>query len=561
MAREGLKTWQIFLLSAAYSMCWALPNHAPPWMSFHADALASLVLLIGALVVFVRTKGVVYIDGISATVASCVFVIAAQYQFGLIDSFGVAWINALYVFGLFLALIIGRVWSRVDSFGALDFVFLSFFIGATISFLFQVHQVFDLAIFSDFILQGDSGRYSGNIGQPNQAASLFMLGILSCAWLCVRRYIKRNSAFFMAALFVVALVLAGSRTTIVNMVVIILLLFCYRKVKGVSELMFASFFLTGLYFLCLLFIPYLLVFFNAENGLTEIRPMVDSARISIWKGLFYAVLERPLFGYGWGQISHAQVSDALPALDIGGLVVQSHNLFLDIFLWNGLLFGSLVVFVFIYWFFHVLSRISDLNQILALLVLMVLLVHSMLEFPLHYAYFLFPAGVVLGALNQLVNIRAVRLSAGIGLLVLFISATSFFLTIRDYIIVENGFYDLRMVHNNISNVDSFDGERVIVLTHLRDYIVFARMPLERSHYVDGVQLGMLAISGFPSTLAMYKLSVLLAYLGRDAESQYWRERVCKLFNSSQCNYVNDEWERDFSQMKRGAAISRPVSNE
>ena len=68
-----------------------------------------------------------------------------------------------------------------------------------------------------------------------------------------------------------------------------------------------------------------------------------------------------------------------------------------------------------------------------------LFVHSMLEFPLHYAYFLLPAGLMAGAISQSSNAIAIKIPRLVVVLILAMSTAGYFVTVKDYAVVEGGF--------------------------------------------------------------------------------------------------------------------------
>ncbi|WP_228731742.1 Wzy polymerase domain-containing protein, partial [Acinetobacter sp. Colony158] len=100
-------------------------------------------------------------------------------------------------------------------------------------------------------------------------------------------------------------------------------------------------------------------------------------------------------GYGWGKTSLAQLTvfNLHPSHE---WVTSGHNVLLDIIVWNGLPLGLLIIAYMACWILWLNQKAKTLESIIALLMVGAILIHALLEFPLRYAYFLFPFGFLLG---------------------------------------------------------------------------------------------------------------------------------------------------------------------
>ena len=223
------------------------------------------------------------------------------------------------------------------------------------------------------------------------------------------------------------------------------------------------------------------------------------------------------------------------------MVVQSHNLFFDLVLWVGLPVGFILFGLFFLWAFKLLYKLNDIRVLLMVFFLLVLFVHSMLEFPLHYAYFLLPAGLMAGAISQLTDSLAIKLPRFMVLLVLVVSTVAYSVTVKDYFIVEKGFLGLRFKQNGIQGVEAFPSGDIMVLTHLRDYIVFTTIDPLLHHSETDINLGRKVISSFPSALGIYNFAAMLAFSGESQEAEFWLNRICKINNKSQCQIMEAYW--------------------
>jgi hypothetical protein len=119
----------------------------------------------------------------------------------------------------------------------------------------------------------------------------------------------------------------------------------------------------------------------------------------LWHALLDALTASPWIGYGWTQVNIAtQVAGAEHVMQRGTLN-ESHNLVLDLMLWNGIPIALAIVALLVWWFTRRLRRVTDAESWLMLAAVGAVFLHEMVEFPLQYAYFLMPVGLLMGALD------------------------------------------------------------------------------------------------------------------------------------------------------------------
>ncbi len=135
--------------------------------------------------------------------------------------------------------------------------------------------------------------------------------------------------------------------------------------------------------------------FFAEGGSAALRASFTDVRTDLWLSFIQAIAQKPWFGYGWGQVSIAQVAAAEmhPAI---GLAQYSHNLLLDLLIWNGIPIGLLFFAMISYLWVRVFAYAYTVKGFYSLCCFTVLLVHSLLEYPHAYSYFLLLAGFFIG---------------------------------------------------------------------------------------------------------------------------------------------------------------------
>jgi len=115
-----------------------------------------------------------------------------------------------------------------------------------------------------------------------------------------------------------------------------------------------------------------------------------------------AVEQAPWLGYGWRQTAVAQkvgadfVAGATPT-------DYAHSVILDVLLWLGIPMGLLALLLVAWWLLRAAWRIESSTQFLLVASALPVCIHSLVEFPFAYAYFLFPVGWMLSATSALQN--------------------------------------------------------------------------------------------------------------------------------------------------------------
>ena len=251
------------------------------------------------------------------------------------------------------------------------------------------------------------GRVGGNVGQPNQFADTMLWGLIALVPLArawrdkAGSRLARTGWVLLALLMMLGLVLTGSRTPFVALVLL--------AVWGVADRQLAR-----PLRIALVLAPVVAVLMSwgvhvladllhIEAGITDRSDASDvtSFRSEIWRQAIVLVKANPWFGVGWGGFNFAWTLTPFAARN-AGLVDNAHNLFLQLavelglplaLLMTGLLAASLVLAIRRTWR---LAGEAGLGARAALMIVVVMGLHSMLEYPLWYAYLLLPTAWAFG---------------------------------------------------------------------------------------------------------------------------------------------------------------------
>jgi len=122
----------------------------------------------------------------------------------------------------------------------------------------------------------------------------------------------------------------------------------------------------------------------------------SSGRFDLWWQTIIAILERPLFGWGYHQFTLAHM-DVIPTFDKVLIATYSHNAILDLACWFGLPVALIFIYFGVRWIVINLKNAPMLEAKFGMLFLVPFFIHALLEFPHVYLYFLVPVGLTIGS--------------------------------------------------------------------------------------------------------------------------------------------------------------------
>lgn len=243
----------------------------------------------------------------------------------------------------------------------------------------------------------------GNTAQPNHFANYLALGMISLGLLFVQNKLKAWQAAVLAAPLLFVMVLSGSRSSWLYLFWMLASAWWWQRGRIAYRplLHYAIGLLAGFVVMHLVVqIPWM----AGVNGTNTMERMFGDAggsggiRLALWQESWYIFTQFPLLGAGLGQFGwhHFNLDVAQHAPIISGLYNNAHNLLIQVAVEMGLagvvvLLGTVGLWV---WGQHQQPR--DLEHWWGYAILAVIGIHSMLEYPLWYAYFIGIAAIVLG---------------------------------------------------------------------------------------------------------------------------------------------------------------------
>ena len=398
-----------------FSLAWLVPSHFPPWVNFQSEFLAFLAIASLVCGFLCKKENALRVPAAALLVACVAIVPWVHFATGLVFFFGDAFIASYYLVGLAAAIAAAYSLSqsngnalKVEWFVSLAIALLAAALtSAMIGLLQWLSLTEELTI---WVVHTDSGeRILANLAQPNQLASLLILGILALAFLFEKAKVGYLGLLMGAGFMTAALVLTESRTGLLSGVFVVL--FLLQKQRGSLMKIRAGQVLAcmAVFVLASVFLPFINEALLMADG-RSIALSDQNGRGKIWQQTLYAIGQSPWWGYGWNQTPVAQ---AVGALQYPGHIAYSnaHNLVLDVLAWTGLPLGLSLTVLGAYWFCSRLVRVKKTSSVYAMAMLLPIAVHSMLEFPFAYAYFLLTVGLLIGVVEgSLAGVRSVALN-------------------------------------------------------------------------------------------------------------------------------------------------------
>jgi O-antigen ligase len=121
-----------------------------------------------------------------------------------------------------------------------------------------------------------------------------------------------------------------------------------------------------------------------------------ASRFTLWRNVLYLIAQKPWFGWGWGELDYAHFITLYPGARFCEILDNAHNLPLHLAVELGLPLALLVCGAGLWLAWRARPwREADATRQLAWSVLAVILLHSLLEYPLWYGAFQIAFGLSL----------------------------------------------------------------------------------------------------------------------------------------------------------------------
>ena len=281
-------------------------------------------------------------------------------------------------------------------------------------------QYFGASVALDpWVNQTRFGEAFANLRQRNQFASLTNIALAALIWWAATASVHLNAngrangrsqwlIMLVAGLLAIGNAASSSRTGLVQLFGLCALFGVWglwrRPVVHRVVLV-----VVVVYSLAALALPWLAGLDLSVHGIAA-RLRGDShacaSRITLWSNVLHLIAKKPLLGWGWGELDYAHYITLYDGPRFCEILDNAHNLPLQLAVELGMPLALLVCGGFVWWVLRQRPWAeADPNRQLAWSVLAVILVHSMLEYPLWYGPFQMAFALCLRMLWQPLKVK------------------------------------------------------------------------------------------------------------------------------------------------------------
>ena len=563
---DRLSKYVLLAAAAALGLCWLLPGHYWPWLSFQQELSAAVGALLIGLVILVRAAGIAW-SPLARWALACSTIPLLQWQFGLLRYHSDAILASLYVGGFALCIAAGATAVKTRSYDVLATILGALTFGAVVSVALALMQWQSVQPSYFFDTTQLGARAWANLGQPNHLASALAIGVCAILMAFSRQAISGSFSIVMLSWLGIGLVTTQSRTGYAFVLMLATGLLIFRRRASLPFSPLAVIASAALFFAAVDLWPAL----NATLDMTDApgllqRVTTGAYRLTHWQVIVDAILQKPWFGYGWTQVALAQHAAVAGYAATGEMLSNSHNIVLDLLVWNGVPIGAAIVGFAAWWFVRQFKACDSPERFFALAIVCALTLHAMVEFPLEYAYFLLPLGVAAGTLDgheaSVVLAKSSFASVSFSALWAVLAGMTVWIA-AEYVQVESTGRVLRFVAMGIGTDKVSDAPEpdVFLLDRPKQLHRFMLTPARKDPdpaYMDWVRFMTMRHSTPP---AMLRHALVAGINGRAEEAAEVLIRMCKLFKGDSCDQGRASWAELQSGYPELVSIPYPAVTE
>lgn len=281
--------------------------------------------------------------------------------------------------------LLGRNWSKGVAWGWV-------FAGTASSVIALLQYFGEASHFAPWVSQASPGEAFANLRQRNQFATLTNISIAALIWLAATSVLPawRKWAFPLAAvLLAVGNAATSSRTGLLQLLMLAALCGAWGtwRFPQVRHMLMAA---VLAYVLAVVALP---VLADVDSSVYSMAARVRAglpctSRPVLWSNVLHLIAQKPWLGWGWGELDYAHYLTIYEQPRFCDLLDNAHNLPLHLAVELGVPAAAITCCLFIWWVVRQAPwKEPDATRQMAWAVIAVVLVHSMVEYPLWYGPF------------------------------------------------------------------------------------------------------------------------------------------------------------------------------
>ena len=399
---------------ALVGLMWVLPflhvRHEYPLTTFYQEWWSALLGVLAMVLLVARDYWhQPQVPRIAQLPVALIVVVLLQWLLGKVAYFDQALLYVMYL--LFAALLILLGARLRDCFGLLKLsqvLAIALLIGAELNTFVGVLQHYSWhTIFDHVVITKMSAVVYGNLAQPNHFASYIALGMISLGFLFQQKKLKPGYVVLLAIPMLFVMAMSGSRSSWLYLLLMATMAGWWaRRDASLKPMLRYSLLLVAGFGLMHLVAQLQVVTTETGNVNTVARLLnreeTGDIRLYLWREAGLMLMQSPLLGVGFGQFAwqHFQLVPVLQPSNIVGLYNNAHNLIMQLAAETGAI-GLLILFASLGVWVNAARQIKlEAAHWWGYAILGVLAIHSLLEYPLWYCYFLAVAAVLLGVFDD-----------------------------------------------------------------------------------------------------------------------------------------------------------------
>lgn len=515
---------------------WVMPSHFLPWVSWHNEVLAFLSVLVLAFGLARASlkdtaKPWLEIPGAALPFLGLGVVLVIQGGTGLLTFWGDVLVLEFYLALTVVALASGFNLAQanqplvqaalrpkaIDPLLAMAWTLVAGAIASSITALVQVFEVWESA--SWIVRMGVARRPGANLGQPNQLGTLLLMGLASLLYLWERRRLSGGTAALIYCLLAVGLAATESRAAVLGFLLLCVWWIAGRSRAGLRLSPWAVGVGVGLFLSLFLAWPSLMSATSESFGPEAQVNTKPGMRLVVWPQLLKALAISPWWGWGLREVSEAHNAVASGYL-LSEPFTYSHNIGLDLALGVGVPLAVLFIVLACVWLWRRIRATRTLTPWYCLAAALPVAVHSMLEFPFAYAYFLAPVMFLLGVLEAATGAKAVlRVQAKAALAGLVLVSVVGASSVVEYLRIEEDFRIARFEALRVGRTPGdYKRPEIFLLTQLNALLHGARIAPHPGMSPDEVELARKVALRYPWPATQNRYALSLALNGNPSEA-------------------------------------------
>jgi Virulence factor membrane-bound polymerase, C-terminal/O-Antigen ligase len=396
--------------------------------------------------------------------------------------------------------------------------------------------------------QGDRAR--SGLGQSNNFGVL----CVTCVWLiwgALFRFESKGALKFFGWLLILILLqgifVSYSRTAVLGFVLATLYLLFIGLQSGFGKIQWRH----GLPLVAYIFVVVVYRwFFNGDARAASVEGFAngDAIRFRMWAMAIEAIVEKPLFGWGFGTIPAIALekSVAYGAFDYS-ILSHFHNTPLDLLVQFGLVGGGALLAFFVYLLILAWRGSRNIQNGDVLFAAGIpLLLHAMLEYPFSYGFLFWPFCIWLGYLVSFSSTSVIKAPRLVAVPIALAFLSFWYIWYSSYMRVESIYTQVRQGYE--VTADAVESETSwfedFAFRHYIDRLKWVLEPVTPQNKLSDTQIAELdrVARMYPTDLLLWKNAIARATRGEVSGAAWWAERMCRMYEPSVCDRAASAWQ-------------------